>query len=293
MADKIVAILPTRNSAWILGLSVRVLLMWCDEVNVCLHTADHDTATILGEMAEQTDRVKWFLESDPVWREMDMRQRLLGLARKRGATHIVTIDDDEVVSGNLLPTIRQTVLDMPKGRILQLPWLQLRGGIDRVITTGMWAQQSASCAFVDSPELHWAVQAGGYDHHHRHPMGMAYRPYEAYPANIPGFWRSSGCLHLQMCSRERLLWKHIWYACVEKTRWPEKSTAAIDAMYTRTVNECYAAQTTACPEEWWDPYKHLMRHLDLDAEPWQKAEVYRMLGENPRLLDGLTTYGLL
>jgi hypothetical protein len=205
----------------------------------------------------------------------------------------LTIDCDELVSGNLLPTIRQTVLDIPKGRILQLPWLQLRGGIDQVITTGMWAQQSASCAFVDSPELHWAVQAGGYDHHHRHPMGMAYRPYEAYPANIPGFWRSSGCLHLQMCSRERLLWKHIWYACVEKTRWPEKSTAAIDAMYTRTVNECYAAQTTACPEEWWDPYKHLMRHLDLDAEPWQKAEVYRMLAENPRLADGLTTYGLL
>ena len=293
MASKIVAILPTRNSAWVLGLSVRALLMWVDEVVVLDHcptdASDHICAAL---QVEYRGRFEALSDEDPTWHEMAQRQRLLETARQRGATHIVTIDDDELVSGNLLPTIRQTVLDMPPGRILTLPWLQLSGGIDQVITTGMWGQQNASCAFVDDPAWHWKVQAGGYDHHHRHPMG---KPYQQYPAQIgmPGYSRTSGCLHLQMSSVKRLLWKHLHYKLTERLRWPEKGVAAVNAMYDRTVNECATGQDMPCPSEWWAPYSHLMRHLDIEAEPWQKAEALRMLAENPRLADGLTTYGLL
>lgn len=285
--SKIIAILPCRNSAWCLGLTARALLMWVDELHILLHACTDETPEIVNTLIQEfPGRIEWLNIESGIWQEMAHRNLLLESARANGATHIVTIDDDEVVTGNLLPDIRRIVQETPRHRILQLPWLQLRGGGKGMISTGMWASQWASCAFVDSPELHWKTYGpGGYDHHHRHPMGQPFF------SHGPVTW--GGLLHLQMASKNRLLWKHLWYKITERKRWPNKPIAEINTMYDRTVNECAAAKTVPVPSEWWEPYAHLMQHLHIDAEPWQKAEALRMLAEDPKLADGLTDYGCL
>ncbi len=285
---KITAIMPVRNEAWVLGLSARALLLFCDELIIFNHFSSDRTLDILHEIQGEDKRLVYFTGTDPVWKEMEHRQRLLQSARERGATHIVTIDADEMVCANMVHEMREVVLNMPPGRILQLPWIQLRGGIDRYISTGMWANNRASTAFPDRPDLHWAAQ-NGYDHHHRHPMGTApLAPWQGL------MWKNCGLMHLQMMSERRLLAKHAWYKMMERIRWPEKPVKTIDDMYSLTVRECQSASTSAAPESWWEPYFPLMKHLDLDAEPWQIAEVKRLWAEHGAAkFAGLDLYGVI
>ena len=282
--SKITAILPVRNGAWCIGITVRALLLFCDEVVVFNHASTDQTLDILHEIQGEDKRLVYFSGTDPVWREMAHRQRLLESARERKATHIVTIDDDEVLTGTLLSQIRDLILNIPSGHVMQLPWLQLRGGINRYISTGMWASNRASMAFPDDPRLCWQTQTGGYDHHHRHPMGLTHKPY---------FQSKNGLMHCQMASRRRLAAKQFWYLLTERLRWPTRKTAAeLNAIYGPTVHTD-GAKDAPVPAEWWHGYEHLMQYLDLDAEPWQEQECFRIIRENPGIEKGLDHFGVL
>lgn len=288
--SKITAIMPCRNSAWVLGLSARALLLWVDELIILNHASTDGTLDLLHDLQRLDKRVKYYTCTDEIWREMQHRNRLLESAREWGATHIVTIDDDEIVTGNLLPKMRPWVESLPPGIVMQLPWLQLRGSIGEVITSGMWSQQNASCAFQDGPQMLWQT-AKGYDHHHRQPYGtMGYKPVLA-PGN-----RTGGLMHLQMASERRLLAKHAWYKVMERVRWPEKPVKTIEDMYSLTVRECQSALTSSLSgcSPWWAPYTHLMKHLDLDAEPWQEAECRRLMSlHGAEKFRGLDLYGVV
>ncbi len=81
---------------------------------------------------------------------------------------------------------------------------------------------------------------------------------------------------------------------MERIRWPEKPVKTIDDMYSLTVRECRSASTSAAPEPWWEPYFPLLKHLDLNAEPWQEAEVRRMWAEHgAEKFRGLDLYGVI
>ena len=163
---KIIGLMAARNEQWCLGLSARAALMWLDELVILVHASTDATADIAGAvMREHLGRVCLLFEDDPVWREMQHRQRMLDCARERGATHICYIDADEVLTGHLLdPVHGQTAKRIyrlfsicPPNSILQIPWLALRGSIGQVHVSGPWADnQVASFGFKDSPELHWS-----------------------------------------------------------------------------------------------------------------------------------------
>src|SRR5882724_5177977 len=288
MTSRIIAIMPCRNSAWILGLSARALLMWVDHLIILDHCSTDATPNICIALAIEygEERVSYLYDGLPTWAEMAHRQRLLDAARMVDATHIVTIDDDEVLSGNLLPKIRAWVENIPPGAILQLPWLQLRGSFYTVHIDGLWGTQDVSTAFRDEPAYCWKAREG-YDHHHRHPMGRGFVPCAPLsPGN-----RTGGLMHFQMVSEQRLKWKQFLYKLTERKRWPNRMTAAqINAMYDPTVEGL--GLMSRVPESWWAPYVDLMEHLHVDARPWQMAGVKRLLAENPRLADGLNSYGL-
>ncbi len=278
---KIVAIMPARNEYWILGLSARALLKWVDELVILDHCSTDGSRDLESDISqEQGKKTVWrLLEDEPVWHEMAHRQRMLEFARARGATHIVTIDADEVLSGNLLMYARDIVADIPPGMVLQLPWITCRGSIYAHHRTGLWAEQYASAAFVDDPRYHWQ-QRSGYDFHQRAPMGRPEVPFK--PISHAG----GGILHLQYSSRRRLLAKQALYKMTEVIRWPGRDPlGVINARYNWSV---YGQQDTpistprfdlaTVPDEWWAGYEDLMQHLHVDAEPWQEAECKRLLG---------------
>jgi len=294
---KIVAIMPARNEDWVLGLSARALLRWVDKLVILDHCSTDESRQLEWGLAIDYDpeQVSVMFENDPTWEEMRHRQRLLEYARHSEATHIVTIDADEVVSANLVPHMRDIVADIPPGHVLQLPWITCRDSIHQQHRSGIWATQHASAAFVDDPRFHWQ-QRNGYDFHQRAPMGLPERPFQ--PVKHVG----GGILHLQYSSRRRLLAKQALYKMTEVIRWPGRDTLAV-------INERYnwsvygspqkhegnpAFDLTAVPPEWWAGYADLMQYLHVDAQPWQEAECHKLVEQYGRAkFDGLDLFGVV
>ena len=55
-AMNLVAVMPLRNEAWIVGLSARVALKWCDGLVCLLHASTDGTADIIADVAREQRR---------------------------------------------------------------------------------------------------------------------------------------------------------------------------------------------------------------------------------------------
>lgn len=291
---KLVAIMPVRNEDWVLGLSARAILRWADSLIVLDHASTDSTREIILDICrEYPAQIVVAGDDKPEWREMEHRQALLEMARACEATHIATIDADEVLTANLVPDIRAMFAACPSGATLQLPWQCLRGSIDKVHQSGVWASQFASSGFVDHPAFHWAAQADGYQHHHRHPMGKPLMPWR------PCGFSRGGLMHLQFVDDLRLKAKQYLYCLNDRLRRPKDRQTAqqvVDyyspAVYGRWRGDGYPCALGDVPVNWWEGYEDLMPHLHLDRDPWQLTECRRIVRENPGIAVGLDHFGL-
>lgn len=293
---KLIGIMPVRNEAWCLGLSARVALGWCDELVILDHASTDTSRWIIDAIASENyaaDRITRLVASDPQWDEMLHREMMLMVARKTGATHIAIIDADEILTANLLPIIRDVVIAMPRGYMMQLPGYNLRGSLDRYHANGIWGSRWFSLCFQDSPELHW----GGDTFHAREPQGMKFRAYQ------PIAQGAGGVLHLWGVSERRLIARHALYKVIERLRWPDKPVEEIDGMYSWAIrgdptNRSYGTPDrwaySDVPAAWWGQYREQWgKYLDIDAEPWQEAEVKRLIAEyGPEPFSRLDLFGV-
>lgn len=288
---KLVGLMPVRNEQWCLGLSLRAALMWLDEIVVLNHASTDGTVDILSDLQfEHPGRVHLISVPEKTWAEMSHRQATLELARHKGATHIAMIDADEVLTGNLLgpcawsdspSRVSQMIEVTPVGSTLQLPWLALPRSIKTYLISGVWGPgQQVSMAFKDQPEAHWTAR-NGYDFHHRNPMGLPPGRFSAPLRQAQG-----GIMHLQFLSERRLRAKQALYQATEVLRWPgRQSPSELATMYGRAVYESDPKKNAFAPipQQWWDPYEHLMKYLDLsDSEPWQETELKNLIAEHGR-----------
>ena len=318
---RLVATLCARNEDWVLGLSARAVLMWCDHVVLFNHASTDRTGDVATQVVEEyPGRVTCLSNADPTWQEMAHRQRMLETARAAGATHIAIVDADEVLSGNLLDIecphcglcqtppsdpicvacagdlrplashlqVRSIIRKMPAGAVFQPPLACLARSIDRYYIDGIWGTNNfVSTAFADRPEYHWKPR-DGYDFHHRHPMGAPlcnYRPIDQ---------GDGGLMHLQFVSERRLCAKQALYKMTEVIRWPGKfSMEAVDQRYNQAV---YGGGATAdIPADWWAPYDHLMAYLRLDEseQPWQERQCHEYFKTyGPQKFEGLDLFGV-
>lgn len=294
---KLIGLMACRNEDWVIGLSARTALMWCDELVVLLHACTDQSLNILeGLEREQPARVVVRGMRHECWTEMAHRQMMLEMARERGATHIAYIDADEILTGNLIPRIRDIIEFHCETALLNLPWIALaRDPLRYIAGSSVWGEsQKAMVAFRDNPNYHWAAR-NGYDFHQRPPLGGPHR------YSNPLKHEQGGLMHLQFLSERRLRAKQALYQCTEVLRWPGRLTRVqLAQMYGRAVYESdpvkHNVQTLPTPPEWWLPYNELVcEHLDLteDKEPWQEIEVKRLVAEHGReRLAGLDLFGV-
>lgn len=282
---RLCALMPCRNEAWILGLSARVSLMWCDSLVILLHSCTDDSNAIACEVAREHEGRVWLIEqAESDWNEMIHRQLMLEYARSAdgpNATHIAIVDADEILTANLLPqAIIRSMVEDTKNGILQLPGYNLRGSIYLRHATGMWANRWFSAAFKDDPGLKWE----GDRFHHREPMGIHLKPYRPLPQGEAG-----GVMHLWGVSERRLRAKHALYKMTETLRWPKKDRREIDQTYSWW--RCYKDNAwdkkpwdyQQVPAVWWEPYQPLLKHLHIDAVPWQEAACKKLIEEHGRV----------
>ena len=295
---RIVATVCCRNSEWCLGLTLRAIMSWVDDAVVLDHASSDNTAGIIRDVSALfPGRIHAFHDANPEWQEMRHRDMLLNEARKVGATHIAIVDDDEILSGNLIPSIRDHIERIRPGQMLQLPWACMqRGDIGRYYTGGVWFNNWVTTAFADFDRLGWtSAQRGGYDFHHRHPM-VDGRPDSMLEDRQPVPQKVGGLMHLQFASERRVRAKALAYAVTERIRWPNRTSAeALNWMYGRAVYESnpHIFSTEAAPDSWWSPYANILHHLDIDSVPWQLERVRDLVAQHGReVLTGLDLYGL-
>ena len=292
---KLIAGMLARNESWALGMTARAVLQWCDELIILDHASTDDTRLIAMQVAwEHPKRVAVLYEPSPVWEEMRHRQRMLDTAREHGATHFAIVDSDEILTANLLPKIRGYVEETPARSILMLPWVCLARGPERYYSSGIWYRNWVVTAFQDAPQLNWSASIrGGYDFHQRSPFGCAWgihRPVDQALSNHQG-----GLMHLQFVNERRLKAKQYLYQLTERLRWPGREpVSAVVARYRPAIvqSDPFVVSTAPAPIAWWGGYSNLLPHFHAAQEPWQIAEISRLLREKPELAVGLDDFGL-
>lgn len=280
---KLVGLIPARNEEWILRVTLPAALEWLDGAVVLNHASTDQTGAIIADCAKRYPGKVYLLEeSDATWTEMSHRQRMLEAARDWDATHIVTIDADEVLSPPLAAQIRDIVFGLHPDRLLQIFWMHAWRGLAQHRVDKHWRRNFASFAFVDAPHLGWRDD-NGYHFHHRHPYGNLC--FTQWPM------REGAVIHLQHVVWRRLLAKQRWYKCTERLRWPNRKTSAeVDSIYNVTVSECGIA-TVPIPSGWMPD----MSQADLSEGPvpWQETQVLEWIAEHGRdKFEGMDLFGL-
>ncbi len=291
---KIIATLPVRNEGWVLGASLRALLMWVNEVVILDHASTDDSWDIITQVAnENHGRVYAWQSRDIEWEEMKHRQFLLDKARWHGATHIAIVDADEILTANLLDYIGN-ILQVTDKRILQLPWVCLARGLDRYYSSGFWYQNWVSCGFKNTPEAYWEAR-DGYDFHHRHPMGYPRDWFQPIHQNIPG--HMGGLMHLQFVDERRLRAKQCLYKMTEVLRWPGREPVhVVDQRYNPAVYQSALDVTRQHPIDpnWMSLYSHLIPHMRIGEEPWQERKCRELVAVHGReRFKGLDLFGVV
>ena len=175
---RLVALTATRDDEWVLGLSLRASLSYCDVVVVTDHRSGPRTAEILREArAEFPDRVLDVRRCDDEhWMEADVRQEMLRRARALGGTHFVVADSDELPTANLLPRLRELAFAAQPGAAVPLPMISPYHSGEAFRWDGSWgADNRIPWAFGDRMDLAWKT-ADGYQLHWRMPCGVRVGP---------------------------------------------------------------------------------------------------------------------
>ena len=292
---KIVGMMPARNEGWILGMTARAALCWCDALVILVHASTDDTAKVAITVAQENNpRVTVMGDDKPVWEEMRHRQAMLDCARAVEATHLALVDADEVLTGNLFSQVRAFFTNTPSDYVLQLPMLCMRNSLVEAHDSGVWSRGLISFGFKDDPGWFWSSAIrNGYDYHHRHPMGKNFLGYCPIPRT------EGGVMHLQFVNDRRLRAKQALYKMQETVRWPGRTNAVeLNRKYDQAVYGSARREDTqlfrTVPASYWDPYSDLMKYVDWEAEPWQEEECKRLLDlHGEKTFSGLDLFGVL
>ena len=292
-APKLVALTATRNEDWVLGLSLRVSLSYCDAVVMTDHGSTDRTAQIIDEVRAEFPHRHLSIRrcDDEEWMEMDVRQEMLERGRQLGATHFIIADADEVPTANLLPELRRLALSPRRGRFVSLPMIAAYHAPGVFRWDGAWGEANQiPWAFRDSAALRWKI-ADGYQLHRRTP----YKAVNGGP--LLAGKGSGGLFHLQFVNQARLRSKAVWYKMIETLRYPGKRSAAdLNRMYDWTLREDGNMQIYDIPDSWWAAYrdKGWLRYFAPDAPSWHLDEIRRLAARHrPEVFSGLELHGIL
>lgn len=289
---KIVALMPVRNEAWCIGLTLRVALQWCDHIVILLHACTDESHDLIIAAADQSDawkRITILIEDGDCWDEMNHRQRLLVEARHQGATHIAHVDADEFLSANLVGVIRDRVESLDKGQYLSVPLYNVRGDLRSIHANGLWSNRVTSLAWADDGVLGWH----GDRFHAREPQGAPLQPIRHF-GQLEG-----GVIHLWGLSERRLKAKHALYKLTERLRWPNRCVDMIDQNYSWAIydqrpmtRDQWTFRDT--PANWLDDYDHWIdKYLQPDREPWQEQRCREIVAQHPGIQTGLDLFGVV
>ncbi|MFZ1217847.1 MAG: hypothetical protein WAO00_01070 [Chthoniobacterales bacterium] len=288
---KVIGLMTVRNEDWILGLTLRGVMLIVDEMIVLDHASTDDTALIIHEIArEHPGRIHYQCRKDPVWREATIRQSLLEDGRKLGGTHFWMIDADELATGNVLPQIRPMLATLEPGDLITIPWFPIWRSLDwrRQDSNDYWCANRTAYGFRDHPEIRYEARKNrpAYDMHTRAPVSPGQK--REYWVNDP----DRGAMHFVAAGRARLAAKTAWYKMIETVRFADRNAERLNDMYDPDLDETNLITVPVDPA-WWTPYLSWREHVHLDRPSWYEWDCRRMWREyGPEKFAGLNLWGI-
>lgn len=285
---KLIGLMLVRNEAWILGMTARVALRWCDSLRIVMDRCTDNTSRIVDDLIREygANRIAYqHTEQAEHWQEMDIRQQMLEDGRGMGGTHFAMIDGDEAVTHNQLENARKWTESLKPGQVLDMPMICPHRGLEKYRDDHTeWSRSQLSVSFCDKPNLAWRPR-NGYQFHQRCPQGSGEH---INPLNRDK--SKGGAFHFQWVSWERITAKHRWYKLNERVRWPNRTLPnEVDRIYSQALDET-GLRTRAIPKDWYGDYE--MHFVYPNHQAWHTRECELMLERHgPGIMDGLNLWG--
>ena len=236
-APKIIAMVPTRNEAWVIGHALACLSAFCDVVLISDRRSEDDTRAICARFPKAV-----VLDADPDSRIRQQRWQMLDAARGYDGHNLLwATDADELVAPGAVTAFLAAAADrLAPGTAVECRYVHLWNALDRYRDDlSYYRPQWKPIAFADDRRS---------DFDRSQPTAL-HEPRVPAAADAPVLRADSlHLLHLQWVIPVRNQLKQAWYRCRE---WIDggRSAATINAGYAATFPEP-RARTSPVPPEW-------------------------------------------
>jgi glycosyltransferase involved in cell wall biosynthesis/predicted O-methyltransferase YrrM len=268
---KIMALIPMKNEERFIETTLRAITPFVDSIVVFDDQSTDASVSIVRKLQKELP-IEYIIErSDWNYNETVYRQALLDEGRKRGGTHFICIDADEIFTSNLLDdnVLRKQILALQPGDKLSLAWIQLWRSLDQYrYDDSVWTNNYKIFAFADDRTSNYDEQKL---HLARHPLSL-----NGNLITINGYVH--GLMHLQFVDWPNLLVKQAWYRILEKVMNPAASELQINAKYAPSKDET-DLRLTLSPFVWFKHYSFISQHRFHESDNWRKTQVLGWFSE--------------
>lgn len=268
---KLAALIPFRNEAHVLPLSVGALSSVCD---VVLGVDDRSTDGSADVFRDCGGTLVPMLGGSTAWQsggQARARASLLCAARAKGATYHLWIDADEVASERFLSQADVWLSRLEPGAKLLLPWVNLLHEYNEYVSGHhILAPQYKDFIAYDDASFEYDK---GVLHFSRTPG-----PRSGADVAVP--FDDGAILHLQYLWPNRLRAKQAWYRVLER-KLTSRSPRRINRRYGHTGDALEKAPTRKLNETHLAPSQaRLVSSIADEQDPWQVGEILEMFDED-------------
>lgn len=265
MKPKIICLTPVRNEEWILERFLKVTSLWADHIII----ADQMSTDGSREISLKFPKVILIDNNSKEFNEPERQRQLINEARKiKGQKLLIAIDADEIFTPNILYSDEwQKVKNVKPGTFIKFQWANLRPNFKEI-----WYGEYFPWGYMDDGLEH---SSQNFIHTHRLP----------YTSKSPVFVaKEIKLMHFQYTNWQRMQHKQLWYQCIERVKYPEKS--AIDIF--RTYTHMYALkriELNNLPINWLADYEKI--GISIQKKPTSDYEWFE-----ERILNLFENYGV-
>lgn len=260
---KIIAFIPAKNEEAFLPFCIESLQTWVDEVIVYDDHSTDQTRAIVEKYGCLVITESYKTESG--WPEYEIRERLLAEGRKRGGTHFVGIDADEIFTPAFTDQARAILLQMQPGDSLSLRWITLWKNNTQERIDGGYKNLSKQFIFCDD----------GISHHQYAFLGVGRVPINPTGKIISVDKDLGGLLHYQYVLWDRTQIKQAWYRCSELLK-RDRSAQRINNMYATSLDGTHV-KTATLPDKW---ISHITSRTIEIQQTWQYKQIVEWFNEH-------------
>lgn len=219
---KIITLIPIKNEAWVLPVTLPPLSRVSDEV-ILLDDNSQDNLTYVTSSLNNV-RIEKFSRTEKFVNMSNRRNELLRLGRERGGTHFIFLDADELFTENSISGLLKLIKTLKPGESLALPWINLTERSGKLFYNKNDEWNYKDFIFYDDGESQFPDVFLSEQRTPTSVQKWTKMPFE-----------KASILHLQFLAKERYQYKQAWYRMQEFIA-GKRSAIRINTTYLFTKN---------------------------------------------------------